>query len=87
MDRPVLGLEVCKDVVREELYDVDERVRGRYPVLSRAAPRRDRGEQIDGGVLRFPVLGLVGVVLAQALADPRASDLRGGRFVAGRHKG
>ena len=33
MDRPVLGLEVRKDVVREELYDVNEHVRRSDSVL------------------------------------------------------
>ena len=84
---PFLRLQVLEDVVREELHDVDERVRRCDPVLRRAPPRRDRDEQVDRRVLCPPILRLVRVVLVQTLPDPRARNLRGLRLVPRRDKG
>jgi hypothetical protein len=48
-------LKIGKDVFREKLDDVDERIGGSDSELRCRRARSDRGEEEDGGIFRFPV--------------------------------
>lgn len=66
------SLEIGKDILPEEVNNVNEDIDGGDAALDSRATRGNGGEEVDGGVLALPVLLRVLVVLLkrQRLSNP-----------------
>jgi len=49
------SLQIGEDMFREELDDIDESVGGSDTLLGGGTSSRDRSEEEDGGIFRFPI--------------------------------